>query len=150
MRPMIAVFVSAAAFAVSAVTPASAGQVWLTIDHVRPYVIERPANEIVIGNPGIADVTVQDKTRVLLYGKAPGVTNMYIFDEDGKTIENLVVRVTASTDGLLTLNRGSMRTTYACTSDCNATQTVGDSVTSFAEVNQQVQMKKQQMSGDNN
>ena len=116
----------AAAALVAAASPAAAGQVWLTIDHVRPYEIERPAGEIVIGNPGIADVTVQDKTRILLFGKAPGVTNMYIFDEQGKAIENLIVRVSASTAGMLTFHRGAERTTYACTNECSATQTVGD------------------------
>lgn len=140
----------AAAALVAAASPAAAGQVWLTIDHVRPYEIERPAGEIVIGNPGIADVTVQDKTRILLFGKAPGVTNMYIFDEEGKTIENLLVRVGASTSGMLTFHRGAQRTTYACTSECSATQTVGDGLASFGEVNQQVQMKMQQATMGNN
>ncbi|MEQ8936992.1 MAG: pilus assembly protein N-terminal domain-containing protein [Amphiplicatus sp.] len=142
MRSMIAA-VSATAAALAAISPASAGQVWLTLDQVRPYELERPAGEIVVGNPGIADITVQDKTRVLLFGKAPGVTNLYIFDEEGKAIDNLIVRVNASSAGMLTLNRGSERTTYACTDNCNATQTVGDGTTSFSEVGQQVQLKLQ-------
>ncbi len=149
MRSMFAIALSAAVSALASVSSASAGQVWLTIDQVRPYEIERPAGEIVVGNPGIADITVQDKTRVLLFGKSPGVTNMYIFDEDGKAIDNLIVRVNASSAGMLTLNRGSERTTYACTDNCNATQTVGDGTTSFSGVGQQVQMKLQQAKSSN-
>lgn len=148
MRSMIAAF-SAAASALAAISPASAGQVWLTLDQVRPYELERPAGEIVVGNPGIADITVQDKTRLLLFGKAPGVTNLYIFDEEGKAIDNLIVRVNASSAGMLTLNRGSERTTYACTDNCNATQTVGDGQDTFSGVSQQVQMKQQQAKGSN-
>ncbi len=148
MRSMIAA-ISAAVCAFAASSPASAGQVWLTIDQVRPYEIERPAGEIVVGNPGIADITVQDKTRILLFGKSPGVTNMYIFDEEGKAIDNLIVRVNASSAGMLTLNRGAERTTYACTDNCNATQTVGDGQNTFSGVSQQVQMKLQQAKGSN-
>ena len=137
MRRMFAV----AAFAALAAQPAQAEQIWLTMDQVRPYEISRPAGQIIVGNPGIADVTVQDKTRVLLFGKGPGLTNMYILDEEGKTIDNLIIRVRTASNDLLTLHRGVQRTTYSCTTDCDATITVGDSLATFSEVNSQVQTK---------
>jgi len=139
-------YASVIAVALASTSPAFAGQVWLTMDQVRPFEIERPAGQIVVGNPAIADVRVQDKNRVLLFGKAPGLTNMYIFDEDGKTIDNLVVRVGASSPELLVVHRGVHRTTYNCARGCDATSTVGDSEASFGNVNQQVQMKFQQAS----
>jgi Flp pilus assembly secretin CpaC len=133
------------------VTNAQAEQVWLVMDQVRPYVIERAAGQIVIGNPAIADITVQDKNRILLFGKAPGLTNLYFFDEAGEPIENLVVRVAASNAGMLTFYRGMQRTTYTCAKECDATITVGDSSASFGEVSEQVQAKQRQAaSGSNN
>ena len=42
------------------VSPAIAGEVWVTMDQVTPYELEVPAGEIVVGNPGIADVTATD------------------------------------------------------------------------------------------
>ena len=123
---------------------AAAEEIWLTIDQVRPFEIERPAGQIVVGNPAIADLTVQDKTRVLLYGKAPGLTNMYIFDDEGAVIDNLMVRVRSSTADMLTMHRGAMRTTYNCSLQCDATITVGDDKASFSEVSAQVQQKSSQ------
>ncbi|MEO1252373.1 MAG: pilus assembly protein N-terminal domain-containing protein, partial [Pseudomonadota bacterium] len=101
---------SAAASLLALLSSAQAGQVWLTMDHVRPYQLERPASNIVIGNPAIADVTVQDSENILLFGKAPGMTNIVITDDAGKTIENMIIRVRSSSD-MLTYFRGSSRMT---------------------------------------
>jgi Flp pilus assembly secretin CpaC len=133
-----------AAALVLATAQAQAAEIWLTIDQVRPYEIERPAGQIVVGNPAIADLTVADKTRVMLYGKAPGLTNMYIFDDDGAVIENLVVRVRSTSNDMLTMHKGVQRITYACASQCEPTISVGDAQVSFAELSQQVMLKQQQ------
>lgn len=123
---------------------AYAGQIWLTMDQVRPYELKLPAGQIVVGNPGIADIQVQDKKRLLLFGKAPGLTNIFIFDEDGGTIDNLQIRVKSASNDMLTVHRGAARITYNCTTRCEATSTVGDDQTTFAEVASQAQAKFQQ------
>ena len=123
---------------------AYAGQIWLTMDQVRPYELKLPAGQIVVGNPGIADIQVQDKNRLLLFGKAPGLTNIFIFDDEGGTIENLQVRVKSSSNDMLTVHRGTARITYNCTTRCEATATVGDDQTAFQEVSSQAQAKFQQ------
>ena len=123
---------------------AYAGQVWLTMDQVRPYELKLPAGQIVVGNPGIADIQVQDKTRLLLFGKSPGLTNIFIFDDEGATIENLQIRVKSASNDMLTVHRGAARVTYNCTTRCEATATVGDDQTAFQEVASQSQAKFQQ------
>lgn len=125
-------------------TTASADQVWVTMDQVKPYTFKQEVAQIVVGNPGIADVTVRDKTRVLLFGKAPGLTNLFLFDADGNEMENLIVRVRATNSDLLTLQRGGQRFTYNCTSTCEQTMTVGDSQEAFGALQTQVQQKFQQ------
>ena len=120
---------------------ASAGQIWLTMDQVRPYTLKNPAQKIVIGNPAIADVTVQDSQNLLMFGKAPGLTNIFIFNEDGETSENLIVRVRSPSTDMLTVHRGASRTTYNCTTNCEATITVGDDPIAFNGVATQVQNK---------
>lgn len=134
----------AAAILSLAAAEANAGQIWLTMDQVRPYELVKPAGQIVVGNPAIADVTVQDKDRVFLFGKAPGMTNMYIFDDQGEFVDNLVIRVRATTQDMLVMHRGSERTTYTCTTNCEATVTVGDTANTFSQLNQQVNAKVQQ------
>jgi hypothetical protein len=128
-------------------TAASAEQIWVTMDHVKPYTFKQEVAQIVVGNPGIADVTVRDKTRVLLFGKAPGLTNLFLFDADGNEIENMLVRVRATNSDLLTLQRGGQRYTFNCTNSCEQTMTVGDSQDAFGVAASQAQQKFQQAAG---
>ncbi len=134
-------FVFAAAAIGAMVSGAQAGQVWLTMDYVRPYKLERPAQNVIIGNPAIADVSVQDASNLLLYGKAPGMTNIYVMDSEGDVIENMIVRVRTNTADMLTVYKGSARATYNCTTNCERTVTVGDDQTTFSEVSTQVAQK---------
>lgn len=138
---------------------ALAQQIWVTMDQVRAYSVDRPADSIIVGNPGIADISVQNSKQFLLFGKAPGLTNIIVLDEEGETIKNLQVRVNPPSSSMLVYHRGSARTTYNCTQHCEVTLTVGDDNASFSNVDQQVQTKLGQASngeeatdlqGDNN
>ena len=126
--------------------PAAAEQLWLTMDQVRPFKLNAPAKSIVVGNPAIADVTIQDNNNILLFGKAPGLTNIYVFDETGEAAQNLVIRVRTPSSDMLTVHRGIARTTYNCTTNCEATVTVGDDTTQFETVSTQVESKYGQAS----
>lgn len=143
MRIHLAILAATAAMA----NAASAEQVWLTMDQVTPFSFKQEVDQIVVGNPGIADVTVRDKSRVLLFGKAPGMTNMFLFDSDGNEIDNLIVRVRATNSEMLTVQRGQQRITYNCMNACEQTITVGDSPDAFGSISQQVQRKYQQATG---
>ena len=57
--------------------------------------LSRAADTIVIGNPAIADASVQDATTVVLTGKGFGVTNLVILDEAGAPIVDEQVTVIA-------------------------------------------------------
>lgn len=131
-------FLAIAAALLAMTQTAAAGQIWLTMDQVRPFKLEKEAQSIVIGNPAIADVTVRDANNLLLFGKAPGLTNIYFFDENGEPFDNLVVRVRTPSADMLTVHRGGARTTYNCTTNCEATITVGDDPSIFDGVSQQV------------
>jgi hypothetical protein len=137
---LLSLLVSAAA-----TTAAHADQVWVTMDQVAPYAFKQDVDQIVVGNPGIADVTVRDKSKVLIFGKSPGVTNLFLFDADGKEIDNLIVRVRATGSEMLTFHRGGQRATYNCMSQCEPTVTIGDNADTFGAVSQQVQQKYQQV-----
>ena len=120
---------------------AFAGELWLTMDKVRIYDMKSPVASIVVGNPAIADVTVQSDSRILLYGKTPGLTNIYFFDKDGKRVDNVNIRVQSSTGNMMVVNRGVDRATYTCTTKCELAPTVGDSQEVFGRVTQQAGMK---------
>jgi Flp pilus assembly secretin CpaC len=131
--------------AIAMIAPAAhAEQVWLTMDQVTPYRLKQDVDQIVIGNPSIADISIQDQSRLLMFGKAPGLTNIFLFDAEGNEVDNLIVRVRSAGNEMLTVQRGADRTTYNCMTVCEPTITVGDSATKFGEVSSQVQQKLQQ------
>ncbi len=137
---MRSIVIAAALFAISS-AGAAAEQIWVTMDQVRPYKLETAAQKIVVGNPSIADIRVEDDSTLLLFGKGPGLTNIFFFDENGETIKNLIVRVRTASADMLVVHRGVARTTYNCTDNCEATVTVGDDPVVFNGVTAQVQSK---------
>ncbi|MEO1014727.1 MAG: pilus assembly protein N-terminal domain-containing protein [Pseudomonadota bacterium] len=142
-RSVTAAAIGALASALSAAS-AVASEVWLTMDYVKPYELPRDAGQIVVGNPGIADVEVQDSRHLLLYGKSPGATNMYIFDAQGDRVDNLIVRVRAVGEHVVVLQEGAAeRTTLNCMTVCEPTVTVGDGQ-AFGLVANQLNQKFQQ------
>ncbi len=134
-------FFSTLAILLALTSGAKAEQVWLTMDQVRAYKLDTPALNIAVGNPAVADVTVQDSQNLLLFGKSPGLTNIYAFDEAGEVIENIVIRVRSQNSDMLTLHKGVFRITYNCTSSCEPAITVGDAPDLFDNISAQVKKK---------
>lgn len=93
---------------------------------------------IVVGNPIIADTTVQSNGVMVITGKGYGVTNILTLDQSGATLQEFVVEVSASDKKTLTVQRGFERETWSCAPNCQKTLTLGDSSTFFSEVNGQI------------
>src|SRR4051794_36643304 len=115
----------------------------LTIDFATVVKLDRPAKTIVIGNPGIADASVQDGTTVVLTGKAAGTTNMIILDEKGTELANETLRVASNLRQLTTVFYGNKRQTYSCSPTCEQVIVVGDDPTVFQTTTQQIQGRQQ-------
>lgn len=88
--------------------------------------INSPAATVIIGNPGIADVTIQDPTTLVLTGKSYGQTNLIILDSVGNPIADTRVEVVQEQAGLVTVYQGSARTTLACEPNCQPVVMLGD------------------------
>jgi Flp pilus assembly secretin CpaC len=119
----------------------------VTIDFAKILRLDSAAHTIVIGNPGIADASIQDEQTVVLTGKSAGTTNMIIMDEDGKELANAVVRVSSDIQQLTTIFYGSQRQTYSCSPTCERVISVGDAQTSFDTATQQIQTRQQFSTG---
>ena len=119
----------------------------ITIDFAKLMKLDAPADTIVIGNPGIADATVQDENTLVLTGRAAGTTNMIILDKDGKEIANTIVRVASDTRQLTTIFYGTDRQTFSCSPICEQVISVGDSEAAFGRATAQIQTRGQFASG---
>jgi Flp pilus assembly secretin CpaC len=88
--------------------------------------LPQPASEIIIGNPVIADVTVQAGGLLVVTGKSFGVTNLIALDGKREVMFERRIMVRRDDTRAVNLQRGVLRQTYNCTPQCNPTVTIGD------------------------
>lgn len=88
--------------------------------------ISAPAATVIIGNPGVADVTIQDPQTLVLTGKSFGETNLIVLDSAGNPVADTVVSVVQAQSDLVTVYMGTARNTLACEPICQPTIMLGD------------------------
>jgi zona occludens toxin (predicted ATPase) len=105
----------------------SATQLTLQTDRTQLLTISEEPGTIVIGNPSIADVTVNGK-QLFLHGHAFGDTNLIILDKAGNQIANFDITVAFNTANAMTMYKAGQRYSYTCAPLCEVTLQVGDPV----------------------
>ncbi len=136
-----------ALLATSAVSPvkaqnAGASDVIALIDQASVVRLDRPAAEIVVGNPSIADVSVQSGKVLIITGKSFGETNFIAIDADGKMITNRRLIVQEPRTGFVTVYRGFARQTLHCAPYCAPELMIGDAPDVFSTVSGQITTKQ--------
>ena len=86
---------------------------------------------IVVGNPLIADVSLQNGGLVVVTGKGYGATNFIALDRAGQVLVDRQIQVEGPSDQLVTVYRGVERETYSCMPMCQRRVTLGDGETYF-------------------
>lgn len=124
-----------AAMAPMGIMAQDAGPVLVTVNTnmARVLRIDAPAATVIIGNPAIADVTIQDPQTLILTGKSFGRTNMIILDSRGDPIADTIVEVAQVNDQAVTVFMGARRTSVACAPTCQPTIMLGDDVSYTSE-----------------
>jgi hypothetical protein len=102
---------------------------------------------IVVGNPLIADVTLQNGGVVVVTGKGYGATNFIALDRTGQVLVDRQIQVEGPTDQLVTVYRGIDRETYSCMPVCQRRITLGDGETYFKATMDQAGSLNSQASG---
>jgi hypothetical protein len=97
------------------------------LDQARIEKLPEKASTIVIGNPLIADVSIQQGGLMVLTGKGYGTTNMIALDRNGAVVSEHTILVQAPTEGLVVVYRGTNRETFSCTPRCERAIVLGDS-----------------------
>ncbi|MBO9590648.1 pilus assembly protein N-terminal domain-containing protein [Devosia sp.] len=96
------------------------------VNMARVLRISSPAATVIVGNPGIADVTIQDPQTLILTGKSFGQTNLIVLDSLGEPIADTLIEVVQMQAGVTTVYQGQLRTTLACAPVCQPTVMMGD------------------------
>ncbi len=98
----------------------------VTMDHAKLVKLPVGADTIVIGNPAIADVTVQKNGVLVLTGRAAGRTNFIALNAAGSIISESIITVTLPLAGRVLVQRGLEPTSYDCAPTCLPAITLGD------------------------
>lgn len=112
---------------------ASGGMISVNVNMARILRISAPAATVIIGNPGVADVTIQDPQTLVLTGKSYGQTNLIVLDSMGNPIADTMIQVVQAQSDLVTMYQGTARTTVACAPVCQSTIMLGDDATFSSE-----------------
>jgi len=82
---------------------------------------------IVVGNPLIADVSLQQGGLMVITGKGYGATNLIALDRGGNLLSEQAIQVQGPSDNVVVVYRGVDRESYSCTPRCERRITLGDS-----------------------
>ncbi len=96
--------------------------------------LPRPVVDIIIGNPSIADVSIQGGNMLVVTGKTFGITNVIALDSEKNVIQDQRIIVERDERRMVNLNKGSQRQSFTCTPNCSPTLTIGDDSVYFEQV----------------
>jgi Flp pilus assembly secretin CpaC len=117
-------------------------EIEILIDQASLVKLDRPAAEIVVGNPSIADVSVQSGKVLVVTGKSFGETNLIVLDGGGKTIVSKRLIVSEPRTGLVTVYRGIARQTVHCAPHCTPPLVIGDAPDYFEAISKEIKTKQ--------
>jgi Flp pilus assembly secretin CpaC len=127
--------VIACALGTTSVAPAAAAED-LIVKYDQSQILRLPTKvaEFIIGNPSIADVSIQSADLLVVTGKSFGITNVIALDAERKVITEARVIVVRDEVRVVNVQKGAKRESYNCTPQCNPSLVVGDDLTYFDSV----------------
>jgi hypothetical protein len=115
-------------------TRLAAADLTVALDEAKLLRLPDKVATIVIGNPMIADVSLQPGGLLVITGKGFGLTNLVTLDRSGAVLLEKSIEVEGPRGELVVLYRGIERETYSCTPICERRLTLGDSNVYFDAV----------------
>ena len=119
----------------------------VNVDQAKLVKLPGRVSTIVVGNPMIADVTLQSGGIVVVTGKGYGATNFIAMDRGGDILVDRVIQVEGPSEQLVTIYRGVERESYSCMPVCQRRVTLGDGESYFKAAIDQAGSLSSQASG---
>src|SRR3954470_14756950 len=105
----------------------SADTIAVNVDQAKLVKLPTRVSTIVVGNPLIADITMQTGGILVVTGKGYGATNFVAMDRNGEVLVDRIILVDSPADPIVTVYRGVERESYSCMPVCQPRITLGDS-----------------------
>ena len=112
------------------------------VDNAKLIRLPEKTQTVIVGNPLIADVTLQKNGVLVLTGKSFGTTNLIALDPGGVMIAESLIRVEAPQASTVMVLRGQERESYSCTPNCQPSAQLGDSTKWFTDVSGQADRRR--------
>jgi Flp pilus assembly secretin CpaC len=104
---------------------AAADTLTVVLDQAQVMTLPDRVGTIVVGNPLIADVSLQAGGTLVVTGRGYGTTNIIALDRAGATLMTKSVLVVGPRDNVV-VYRGVDRESYSCAPRCERRITLGD------------------------
>lgn len=90
----------------------------VTVNHAAPIKLQAPATVVLIADPDIADIVNEKNNLIFVLGRKPGVTNLLVYDANGKELLGRSIVVVPDESGMVTVTRDTDTTDYFCAPRC--------------------------------
>ena len=133
--------------AFASIAPAQAETVNIVLDQASILKLPEKVATIIIGNPSVADGSLQSGGLLVVTGKGYGATNLIALDQRGNALAEYALKVSAPKDGRVTIYRGVERETWSCVPNCERSVMLGDSQAYFETAVSQAGARNGQSTG---
>ena len=131
-RSFLAFALAVCLIALAGASRASAADITVILDQAKLVKLPERVGTIVIGNPSIADASVQPGgSMMVVTGKGYGTTNIIALDRAGTVLMENSVEVRGPGANVVVVYRGVDQSTYSCTPICQRRITLGDAPAHF-------------------
>jgi Flp pilus assembly secretin CpaC len=138
----IVAILAATGSALFVAAPARAAEtIDVQIDNARLMAVPERTATIVIGNPTIADVSLQGGGVLVVTGKSFGSTNFLALDRAGKVLAERQLVVSATSGDIVSVYYGVQRATLNCNPQCQPRVMLGDGLKIFEIATQQIEAR---------
>jgi hypothetical protein len=103
-----------------------AAAIAVNVDQAKLLKIPARVTTLIVGNPMIADVTLQTGGVIVVTGKGYGATNFIAMDRAGEILVDRLIEVQGPNEQIVTVYRGERRESWSCRPVCQPRVTLGD------------------------
>jgi len=135
------VLIGLAALAASVTGVASAQEMRVALDQSRALELSQPISGVVIGNPSVAGVSVQNDRLLFVTGRSYGQTNVIIVGANGRPIMERQITVVPDEGNVVMVTKGAATMRLECTPVCRRRPDISDESGSFSQTNEQINQR---------
>ena len=132
---------------VAVAQPESLPIVTVLVDNAKVIRLPEKTATVIVGNPIIADFTLQKNGVLVLTGKSFGSTNLIALDTGGGLIAETMIRVESSRDSTVMVQRGLDQESMSCTPNCQPAVRLGDAAKYFETQSSQAEARRKLATG---